>query len=139
MRLPQVRQRDYSGCGIACVAMLSNKTYREVKKQLYKQPKFKGKKIGFYTEYSDIEKLLSNFKLRLSKIKKTNRWSKIRKRALVAVNYRKIKKSSYWHWVVFEKEKQGLFILDPQSTRRDIRKRNFNNIRLHSFAYVIPK
>ena len=56
-------------------------------------------------------------------------WDRISRRALAAVNYKKHgsgKKT--WHWVVFEPDEDGGYVIDPrtrsalQRKRRDFRK-----------------
>lgn len=118
MKVQHVYQHDETGCGIACVAMLTNQSYYEVKDQLIKRGFFK-KHFDFGTTFQELTNILASFNFRPMQKRKFKKWTNIpAKVAIVSTNY---DKSGGWHWVVFVRDLDGYFIYDPGKPRKKIR------------------
>jgi hypothetical protein len=89
----------------------------------------KSEKDADYTEGSDLRGALVTFGLRLCRRIDTKDWDAISERALAAVNFKRHPSGKKtWHWVVFEPDNRGGYVMDPrtrsskQRKRRDFRK-----------------
>lgn len=128
----KVKQKNRTGCGIASVAMVANKTYSQVKKKMKSLGCFKeNRKNMFLTDYPDLKKVLKAYKIKSSKIYNKKSWNSIRKNAIVAINYNK--KRDEWHWVIYDEKKEC--VIDPRS------KKNYRNItdkrmKIKSYMYI---
>ena len=105
-----VNQPEEDGCGIACVAMICNKTFDEV----LKMTKTKLGKTGALTYIKDLEELLDEYGVE-SEREKFKSWDGLNGIYIVGVNETKNKhgKRATWHWVVVLKNTQKFLILDP--------------------------
>lgn len=91
------QQNRSSGCGIACVAMISGKTYDQVRQLMFPD----GRKRNFYTDWNDIKSALDKLNIRRDKRPfSVKNWESIDSRSIVACSK---KKSGNWHWVVVDK------------------------------------
>lgn len=131
MSLRHVKQRHSSGCGIAAAAMLTGASYARVLRQYRRL--FPDER-GYRTEPPDIRRLLTIFGFILGRKVRTRRWTMLRRRALVAIN--RDRATGYWHWVVFEPQGQGGYVLDPKGKRSGGRRRDFGRMRLTWYHIV---
>ncbi len=122
-----IKQEHNTGCGIACVAMLSETTYSQAMQKASKKFSWESKKRSFYTDASQLKALLDELKINTGRYRLLRKWSSLPNTAIIAINYRE--KTNNWHWVVYRKEDNIEYVLDPLS-KRDIRK-DFSRMRLH--------
>ena len=141
----QYRKQKYddTSCGIVCVAMLAEKNCATVLKNAKDTfPERSFGKTTSYTNLFEIKQLLKNFHVSwhgdFNLIKQSNQsqknfWRKLKGTNLVAVRYRtSIKdKKSYWHWIIADQSKNGLYIYDPNPkkgvSRVDLTKKDLPN------------
>jgi ABC-type bacteriocin/lantibiotic exporter with double-glycine peptidase domain len=118
MKVNHVYQHDDTGCGIACVAMIVNQTYFEVKEILKREGFFNNDEyLG--TDFRDINKALNIFNFRCASKRKFKKWNNIpAKIAIASTNY---DSEGGWHWVLFVRDLNGYFIYDPGKRRKKIR------------------
>lgn len=122
--IKSVIQEEATGCGIASVANIANKSYREMKaiandlgiyasdKSLWSDTQYVRKllaHLGFQTSHSEIV-----FKS----------WEVLPDLALLAIKYHVDNDVSFWHWVVFKRLDGQPFVLDsasylPSNIRQD--------------------
>lgn len=129
-----VRQNDPTGCGLACVACLAGATYADVKEVATTIFNWPPTTRCFYTTSAQIIALLEEFELQGMKGRMVRNWDSISSLAIVAINPRELKKSVYWHWVVFSKIGDKAIVIDPK-TKSMVRK-NISRIRLRSYIPV---
>lgn len=123
--MKRIIQKDRSGCGIACVAMITNKTYESVRdvaiekgfrrKEHIRMVKKQGGKEPLFTSTNDLRKLAEYFGVVINckKRKKFKSWEDLPNTAIMAVKWNK--KKDLWHWVVFKRLKNGKqYIVDPR-------------------------
>jgi len=80
------------------------------------------------TTISDLRELLNALGWKLGKKVSTADWEKVPPQALVAVQFKETKET--WHWVVTDKDDEGLFVIDPRlSVKRD-KRRDLNKLSL---------
>ncbi|RZL46357.1 MAG: hypothetical protein EOP00_15225 [Pedobacter sp.] len=119
MRIKHVCQPDDTGCGIACLAMILNLTYNQVKDWMIKNKFLKPGTNDFGTTFQDLYKVLAEHRIKIVRKRKFKQWRNIpAKVAIVSTNYNA---SGCWHWVVFIRDIEGCFIYDPGKRRKKIR------------------
>jgi hypothetical protein len=109
-----VAQGTRDECGVACVAMLAGVSLARSRRAFSFLDEI-GK-----TYSSDVRQALREFNLRLGRGVACNDWSMIRRnarRALVAVNRKRVGRSFTWHWVVYDASRLIQPILDPAFLR----------------------
>lgn len=126
--MKRVSQEHRTGCGIACVAMLCGATYLEVMKAANEIFGWGESQRTFYTDSSDLQKLLLTMKVKTQQGRSVRKWSSIPASAIVGINHNE--KTGKWHWVVFRREIDREYVLDPQS-KREVRT-DFGRMRLRS-------
>lgn len=125
----RIRQEHKTGCGIACVAMVTdNATYSKVIKIARKLFDWNDSQRTFYTSSAQLQKLLLSFKGQTKKSRAVRKWSSLPETAIVGINHNE--KSNTWHWVVFRREADTEYVLDPRA-KREMRK-DFGRMRLRS-------
>lgn len=119
MKIKHVYQQDDTGCGIACVAMLVNKTYFEVKDYVLSNGIISNDTNYFGTTFKQIATILNGLGMKAFSRRKFKKWSNIpAKVAIASTNYANC---GNWHWVVFVRDIDGCYIYDPNKPRKKIR------------------
>lgn len=126
--MKRIRQEHRTGCGIACVAMLSGAAYAEVMSVAAKVFNWSESQRTFYTSSTQLQSLL--FKMNISALKgrSIRKWSSMPDTAIIGINHNE--KNDTWHWAIFCREADREYVLDPQS-KREVRT-DFGRMRLRS-------
>jgi len=104
----RVGQEDDAGCGIACVAMVTGKTYPHAKK-FFLERVFLPTDRKPHTRHYQLRCALQ--KLRIATEKRAFRkWRSIESLSIVPINRRQ---DGGWHWVVLVPNGGRPYILDP--------------------------
>lgn len=121
MTLKYRKQEHVLGCGLACVAMIANCSYYEVKydyDELFGAPERVYNKVrrrtalDYGTTASDLRNLLKIYDIQSYKrFRKFKSWDDLPNTAILAVNYREFENYTAWHWVVFDRESNAVY--DP--------------------------
>lgn len=130
--MKRVIQKDASGCGIACVAMVAGVPYDRVMKVAASLSLFKGRK-GFYTFPSELVALLAAFGIKSRFRWHPWRWSTLTSLSIAGIHYRESDRS--WHWVVYVPDPQGGYVLDSRKRIHTERRRDFD--RMTPFRYRV--
>jgi ABC-type bacteriocin/lantibiotic exporter with double-glycine peptidase domain len=106
-------QKEPSGCGFACVAMLAGTSYDEMQKKANSLGIFsEDKKLWSETGY--VRLLLKEFKINASTTESPFViWDKLPELALLAIKYRIENGQPFWHWTVFERKGNVQVVHDP--------------------------
>jgi ABC-type bacteriocin/lantibiotic exporter with double-glycine peptidase domain len=104
-----IKQKDTTGCGLACVAMITGQTYNQVKRKYLPAPRLEKLNIlgEYYTDAKDLHNLSKNIAPKMISVKY---WETIPNFAIVALGKRKDKS---WHWVVFQRKNSIPVFYDP--------------------------
>ncbi len=129
----RVIQDDSTGCGLACVAMLSGYSYAHVRKKAIEK-KILQTNGDFYTNFSDIRNLLIEFKITAGERKLKRQWKNLPLKSIVEINFNKDTKN--WHWVVCINEEIGMYVLDPNKKIRSNKRTDFNRMRIRSYIPI---
>lgn len=109
MKLRFVRQEENlsSGCGPACVAMVTGVSWRRAAQTMWP-----GKTRGYASEYKDIKRTLTKLGANFApKATKITSFGQIKTLSIVACKWREVRDEHHWHWIVFN-PKSG-FVFDP--------------------------
>ncbi len=134
-----VVQEDITGCGIASVAALAGVSYFRAR--------FMAAKLGIAPQdpelWSDtwaVRTLLKTFGVLVDeKPRRFLSWQKLPHRALLAVKWHRKNGKSFWHWVVFVREKNLSCVLDSKKTLKKNRRTDFGRMKPKWFMEVLPK
>lgn len=119
MKIKHVYQLDDTGCGIACVSMLINKSYNYVKEIMLQKGTFNISHDNLSTTFAELTNTLDLFNIKVERKRKFKTWKNIpAKIAIASTNY---DKSGCWYWVIFVRDLKGYFIYDPGKKRKKIR------------------
>lgn len=108
--MKRVVQVDDEGCGIACVAMLADTSYKKVRNRIF------GKRCVVPTDTKSIRKALRKFGIASAKnlIRSTRaqHYTNLQQDALLRVKLPK-RDAPNWHWIVWDARRQRF--LDPDA------------------------
>lgn len=131
-----VIQEETTGCGIAAVANILGKTYKEMKSI--------ANAMGIYASdeslWSDtlyVRKLLAASGVETSPEETPFlAWSELPDLALLAIKYHQKNGANYWHWVVFKRQDGNAVVLDSASYLTSNLRNDFDRIKPKWFIEV---
>lgn len=134
--LKPVIQEETTGCGIASVAYILEKTYSEMKAT--------ANAMGIYAEdkslWSDtqyVRKMLSRAGLETSSDEiPFESWRALPDLALLSIKYHQENGKNFWHWVVFTRIDGEEFVLDSASYLPSNIRTDFNEMQPKWFIKV---
>jgi len=131
-----VIQEEISGCGIAAVAALAGVSYGQAKRR--------ANSLGIYAQdrslWSDtdyVRRLLKTYGLHAPAGETPFRdWATLPDRALLAIKWRRENGTPFWHWVVFVREGDDVYVLDSKKALKQHCRRDFGRIKPKWFIPV---
>lgn len=131
-----VVQDERTGCGIASVAALAGVSYARAKAQAARLGiSAEDPKLWSDTKY--VRTLLGKFGLSTSgKQRKFHSWERLPDLALLAIKWHLEKGKPYWHWVVFVREEESTYVLDPKKTLKKNKRTDFGRMKPKWFIEV---
>ena len=116
-----VKQEHVYGCGLACVAMVSNTTYKSVRfeyDEIFGEPEWVFSKkrkrhcLDYGTSAGDLSDLMKIYGVQSSRrLLHFKSWDSLSDIAIISVYHKSVEDNTSWHWVVFDR-KQNV-VLDP--------------------------
>ena len=106
--IKRVEQEDDAGCGIACVAIVTGKTYRQGK-SFFLERVFLPTDRKPHTRHYQLRRALRKLGVATEK-RLFRKWREIETLSIVPINRRS---DTCWHWVVFVPNGEKPYILDP--------------------------
>jgi ABC-type bacteriocin/lantibiotic exporter with double-glycine peptidase domain len=125
-------QEDDAGCGIACVAMVTGKTYRQAKR-FFLERIFLPTDRKPHTRHYQLRRALRKLGIATEK-RLFRKWRSIETLSVVPINRRS---DTGWHWVVFVPNGARPYILDPMPGKGR-RRYDFRGMKAHGFYIAIP-
>ena len=124
-----VVQEDRTGCGIACVAAITNQKYGAVKAA--------AARLGISVEdpklWSDtrhMRTLLAHCGIAAGRKEEPFRsWVKLPALALLAIKWHRERMGPAWHWVVFTRDEGGGLVLDSKRSLKTNRRTDFGRMK----------
>ena len=136
-----IEQKDDSGCGLACIAMLSGLNYDDVKKLATEgkvECHFSSPKKTFYTSSAHLitlakkTKKISITSTRRMKFKSVD---ELPARAILSLPIAKEPKK--WHWVVFERLKnEKVRVYDSEIPKMYVNLSDIENLKITHYLEV---
>ena len=123
-----VVQRDRTGCGIASVAALTQRSYATVKRTAA-QLGIVVTDARLWTDPAPVRRLLAHFHLSAGKQTPFTAWAALPDRALLAIKWHRGPAGPAWHWVVFVRTAAGPCVLDPKRALRTNRRTDFGRMK----------
>ena len=131
-----VIQEETTGCGIACVAMLSHRSYAEARTIAAQQGIFAADP-ELWSGTAHVRQLLSHLNIKVAKVETPFKdWNRLPDCALLAIKWHKEKGIPFWHWTVFVRDGKGSYVLDPKKGLKTNRRTDFGRIRPKWFLEV---
>ena len=131
-QMKRVIQEDEAGCGIACVAMVTGKTYLQAKRY-FEESVFQPKDKKPHTRHYQLHRALRKLGIATEK-RPFRHWRSIETDAIVPINRRR---DGGWHLVVFVQEGNRPYILDP-APGKGRRRYEFRGMKARGFYIAIP-
>lgn len=136
MKIKPVVQEDQMGCGIACAAMLSNRSYQQARK-IAEQLGISADDSQLGSDTKHVRKLLAHLKVEASNREEPFQdWSHLPNCALLAIKWYLEKGVPFWHWTVFVCEEQQSYVLDPKKALKKNLRTDFGRIKPKWFIEV---
>lgn len=131
-----VAQKEKTGCGIAGVAALAQVDYDRAKAE--------ANRLGIFAEdpelWSDtrhVRTLLRRFGISVAAKEQTFvSWGKLPSVALLAIKWHLEKGNPFWHWVVFVREEESAYVLDPKKALKRNKRTDFGRMKPKWFIKV---
>lgn len=111
MQRVEQQQFDNGDCGVACISMVTGKSYEDVEAAFHQHGLVKNGE--YYTLHKGLIAVLDSFNYRVKR-RKFLTWKEVEPPAIVKVN---VRSGNYWHWVVLAGERR---ILDPKPGAPDV-------------------
>ena len=127
--MKRVQQKDAGGCGIACVAMIAGMTYHQIK-SFFEEHIFSRKDKKPHCRHYQLRKALEELGIQTEK-QPFRHWRLIDTQAIVPIN-RQL--DGGWHWIVFVRDGNRPYILDPGSGKN---RRRHDFLGLNARGYYI--
>ena len=131
----RIKQEHSTGCGIACVAMIAASNYQSVlskARELFGWPKTQR---SLYTYSAQLVQLLEELNIAAGRGRMIRCWSSLPALAIVGINHNM--ENDTWHYVVFCRERDKEYVLDPR-TKSDVRT-DFWRLRLRSYIPITTR
>ena len=132
-KIKHVWQQDKTGCGIAIVAMVAGKTYKQIRRKALKEGIVK--ETCFGTTVKSIKQLLSFYKIEGQRMKSFYKWRDIPTTAIASTSFTS---DGWWHWVLYVKTDKETFLYDPWDNKGKKRK-HFNGLQLGQYMTISKK
>jgi hypothetical protein len=130
---------ERTGCGIASVAVLAGVTYRQAKQAANRLGIF-AEDRRLWSETHHVRRLLREYRFRTSSRKTPFvSWSMVPDRALLAIKWHREGDQTFWHWVVFVREKGRRYVLDSKKTLKTRVRTDFGRMRPKWFLRVMAE
>ncbi len=132
-----VIQEEFTGCGIASVAAIAKVTYSKAKKAANQMGIFSDDRMLWSdTEY--VRQLSCRFGVKLGQHEMPfKEWSKLPDCALLAIKWHLENGKPFWHWTVFVREGEEIYVLDPQKKLKSNKRTDFGRMKPKWFIEVM--
>jgi hypothetical protein len=132
-------QEEMTGCGIASVAAIAGVSYTLAQTA--------GASLGIFASdpllWSDtdhVRRLLAHFSCTAAPTEiPFASWEALPDLALLAIKWRLVRNTPYWHWVVFVRDAHGPVVYDSNQALRSNVRRDFSRIKPKWFIEVRTK
>lgn len=129
--MERVIQEDATGCGLACVAMVAEVTYAEVRQVAVDVLGFD--LMGpFYTDHHEVRWMLAEFGYALSRYTPFKSYSPISPLSLLEIE----KAGGCNHWVLLVKHALDMYLLDPAEHIKKAKRRDWHRLKVVGYMNI---
>jgi len=130
-------QEETTGCGIASVANILEKSYSEMKEIANSMGIFASDK-SLWSDTQYVRKMLTAFGVQTSENEiPFKSWGRLPDLALLSTKYHKEGDKYFWHWVVFKRVNNKSVVLDSSISLPSNLRTDFDQIQPKWFIEVI--
>ena len=143
-----VKQEHVYGCGLACVAMVSNATYKSVRfeyDEIFGEPewvfskKHKRHCLDYGTSAKDLATLLKVYGVNSSnKLLNFKGWDGLTDVAILSAYHKSVNDAVNWHWVVYDRNQNAVLDPWPHYTNRSMIRTDYKRLRPQFYVGVYP-
>lgn len=139
MNLTPIIQKEPTGCGIACAAILSGISYDEAKKTATRLG-IHASDENLWSETTHVRRLLTELGIKTSREETDfSDWDALPDLALLAIKYHLEINRPFWHWVVFYRQAGQPVVLDPAAYLEKNERTDFENIQPKWFIEILNR
>ena len=129
-------QEETTGCGIASVANILEKSYAEVKAKANAMGIFADDKT-LYSDTQYVRNLLREYNVQVSRNEiPFKSWETLPDIALLSIKHHDQNGHFFWHWVVFKRERGIPVVLDSAAYLEENERIDFQNMKPKWFIEV---
>lgn len=131
-----VVQLDSTGCAIASVAALTGRSYVDVKRTAASLG-IDVSDAELWSRTTQMRRLLRHLDVNCGPDEEPFRgWEELPTLALLAIKWRATSSGPAWHWVVFVREDQDAYVLDPKRSLASNRRTDFGRMKPKWFIRI---
>ena len=122
-----IKQEDETGCGVACIAMISGQSYKTIRSFLInnKVEGIEKRKTNFRLNHPQLLKVTKTVRLHILEKQRFSKWTDVPSKAIVSTDFDPKRRN--WHWIVFDKTKTGRpYFFDPYERKGNGGKRRYD-------------
>ena len=124
-----VVQLERTGCGIASVAALAGVPYRQAQRTANRLGIF-ADDSRLWSQTQPVRRLLKEYRFQTSRKEiPFVSWSALPDLALLAIKWHREGGRAFWHWVVFVREQDGIYVLDSKRALKAHVRTDFGRMR----------
>jgi ABC-type bacteriocin/lantibiotic exporter with double-glycine peptidase domain len=111
-----VVQQELTGCGIACAAAIAGLSYQQAK-QIANGLGIFADDLSLWSTTDHVRQLLSELGYTTSNGETPfDNWQSLPSCALLAIKWHLEDSTPFWHWVVFNRDQDGEYVLDSNAS-----------------------
>ena len=131
-----VVQLERTGCEIASVAAIARVSYGRAK-TIANSLGIHARDEALWSDTSHVRRLLRHFGFSASPRERPFRsWNALPDLALLSIKWHLEQGRPYWHWVVFVRQRDQAYVLDPKKGLRSNRRTDFGRMKPRWFMPV---
>ncbi len=143
MNLKPVKQKNICGCGIAAIACITKRTYKQVERKALKvlsnwpREKAANNRPLHFTNCYEQTRILKEYHFKTSgKEVHTKFWGDLPDLAIIYIDLTTSKYGESWHVVVFVRDDKGAKVYDSMYGRNGVVRTDFDNMELFGFMKI---
>jgi hypothetical protein len=130
----RIVQKSGTSCGVACVAMLARISFKnafQVGVACYDKDHWSG---SHATVNNELRIMLASVGYKLGREVACDEWTKVPPGSLAATQWNQ--KTDFWHWVVYDEDDEGGYVLDPNPAVKRNKRRDFSRMNVSWYHRV---
>ena len=131
----RIVQKSGTSCGVACVAMLARFDFKNAMRLGVACFDKDSWSESHHTLAKDLRTMLVAVGYKLGREVACDDWTKVPPGSLAATQWNP--KTDFWHWVVYDEDDEGGYVLDPNRSVKRNKRRDFLRMKVVSYHRVV--